>query len=59
MNKLHRSSNDKVISGVCGGVAHFFGVSTLLVRILFVLTSSASIWVYVILAFAIEEQPTV
>jgi len=34
---LHRSSTNKVIAGVCGGVAEFLGWSPTLVRVLWVL----------------------
>lgn len=34
-NKLRKSSRDRVISGVCGGIAEFFGISSLAVRILY------------------------
>jgi len=35
--KLYRSRKDKVIAGVCGGVAEYFNVDPVLVRILWVL----------------------
>ncbi len=34
--RLYRNENDKVIAGVCGGLAAYFGVDPLIVRILFV-----------------------
>ena len=36
--KLVRSSN-KVLAGVCGGIAEFFGLDITLVRVLYVLLS--------------------
>lgn len=33
--KLTRSSTDKAIYGVCGGLAEFFGLSSFIVRLLF------------------------
>ncbi|MBR5851494.1 MAG: PspC domain-containing protein [Bacteroidaceae bacterium] len=33
MKKLFRSSKDRVIGGVCAGVAEFFGLDVKLVRI--------------------------
>jgi phage shock protein C len=35
--KLYKSRHDKMIDGVCAGMAEYFGVNTALVRILFVL----------------------
>jgi phage shock protein C len=34
--RLTRSRNDRMISGVCGGIAEYFGVDSTLVRILVV-----------------------
>lgn len=36
--KLTRSSTDKMLGGVCGGLARYFGVDTTLVRLVLVLT---------------------
>ncbi len=35
MRKLHRSSRDKKIAGVCGGIAETYEIDVVLVRILF------------------------
>ena len=38
MNKtLHRSQTDKIIAGVCGGLAEYFSVDSTVVRLLFLL----------------------
>lgn len=34
--KLYRSVNDRMISGVCGGIAETYGIDPVLVRVLFV-----------------------
>lgn len=50
--KFVLSSSDKKIAGVCGGIAEYFGVDTLLVRIAFVVFAvigSLSFWVYLLL----------
>lgn len=36
-HKLYKSRHDKMIDGVCGGLAEYFGMSSALVRVLFVL----------------------
>jgi phage shock protein C len=36
-NRLYRSSTDKMIAGVCGGLAHWLDIDATLVRIFFVL----------------------
>lgn len=35
-NRLMRTSNDKVIGGVCGGLAAYFGIDTTIIRLVFV-----------------------
>lgn len=36
--KLHRSSTDKMIAGICGGIAETYGWNSTLIRVLFVLS---------------------
>ncbi len=40
--RLTRSSDDKILGGVCGGIARYLGVDPLLIRILFVLLALAN-----------------
>ena len=50
--KFVLSSIDKKIACVCGGIAEYFGIDTLLVRIAFVVFAvigSLSFWVYLLL----------
>lgn len=35
--RLYRSKNEKMIAGVCGGLASYFGIDPTLVRLVFVL----------------------
>lgn len=37
MKKLYRSSTNKKIAGVCGGLAEYFGINATVVRIVFVI----------------------
>ena len=37
MKKLYKSNTQKMVSGVCGGIAEFFDVDPTIVRILFVI----------------------
>jgi len=41
-NPLQRSSGDRIIAGVCGGIARWLGWSPTVVRILYVLVSILS-----------------
>ncbi|HRJ91297.1 MAG TPA: PspC domain-containing protein [Candidatus Saccharibacteria bacterium] len=36
MKKLYRSTTDKKIAGVCGGIAEYFDIDPTIVRIIFV-----------------------
>jgi phage shock protein C len=36
-NSLRRSRNDRVIAGVCGGLAEFFGISVFWFRLAFLI----------------------
>lgn len=54
-----KSSKDKLISGVCGGIAEYLGISSLGVRILFLILP-ASFPVYLVLAFAMPfDEPSI
>ncbi|UJL47107.1 PspC domain-containing protein [Virgibacillus sp. NKC19-16] len=55
-NKLIKSSTDKAISGVCGGIADYFGISSLGVRILFIILP-ANLLIYLILVYTIPNSP--
>ena len=51
---LHRSRNDRILGGVCGGIAHWLGWGVTKVRVLYVVLSILSaafpgILVYLIL----------
>jgi len=39
MKKLYRSSSNKIIAGVCGGLGEYFSVDPVLFRIIFVVMS--------------------
>lgn len=56
MKKLRKSSNDRAIVGVCGGIAEFFGISSFVVRLIFLLTISVSLWVYLVLSWTLEDS---
>jgi phage shock protein C len=58
---LQRSKTDRMIAGVCGGIAKSFGWDPTIVRILYVLVSIVSaafpgILVYIILWVLIPEE---
>lgn len=52
MKKLERDTQNKVIGGVCSGLANYFDIDAALVRVLFafaLLAFSAGLWLYLIL----------
>ena len=59
--KLYRSKTDKMISGVCGGLAQYFGVDATLVRLVFALLVffgvGSGVLLYIILAIVMPLEP--
>ena len=60
--KLYRSNTDKMLSGVLGGIAEYFGIDSTLVRILCaavaVFTAAfPCIMLYIICAIVIPSRP--
>lgn len=54
--KLRRSATDKTICGVCGGIAEYFGIDSVLVRLLlvfFCLLGGSGVIAYIIAAIII------
>lgn len=60
MKRLYRSESDKVIAGVCAGLAQYFDIDPVLVRVAFVLLAllgGPGILLYIILWIVIPEAP--
>ncbi|MBI3970537.1 MAG: PspC domain-containing protein [Chloroflexi bacterium] len=63
-SRLHRSRHERLLLGVCGGLAEYFGVDPTLVRIGFVIgavfppTSVFSVLGYLLLAVILPEEGT-
>ena len=59
--RLYRSKTDKKISGVCGGMADYFAIDPVIVRLLWVLGTLMSLFLgvaaYIACAFIIHEEP--
>ncbi len=58
-HQLTRSSSDRIIGGVCGGIAAFTGLSSGLVRLITVILTfifGVSIWVYIIAWIILPEE---
>ena len=60
--KLYKSSKNKIIDGVCAGIAEYFNIDQTLVRIGLVLFSAmggAGILAYIIMAIIMPRNPEV
>jgi phage shock protein C len=58
--RLFRSTTDKKIGGVCGGLAEYFDIDSLLVRLLFiilVIVAGGGVLLYIILWIITPEKP--
>jgi phage shock protein PspC (stress-responsive transcriptional regulator) len=60
--KLYRTSNDKWLGGVCGGLAKYFNFDPLLVRLLWIIITLASAGVgiigYILFWIFVKLEPT-
>lgn len=59
MKKLYKSETDKMIAGVCGGIAEYFEIDATLVRLGFVLVSLAGgsgVLAYIIAALIMPQR---
>jgi phage shock protein C len=58
--RLHRSRNERMIGGVCGGLAEYFSLDPVLVRVLLVvitLMGGAGLLLYLILWAVVPLAP--
>jgi len=58
--RLYRSRTDRVIGGVCGGLAQFFTIDATIIRLLFVFTAlfgGTSLLVYLVMLLVVPEEP--
>lgn len=58
--KLYRSNANKMLGGVCGGIAEYFGIDPTLVRlawVLFCALGGSGILAYIIAAIIIPRSP--
>jgi len=60
MKRLYRSRKDKILGGVCGGIAEYFNVDPVIIRLLWVLFALAygsGVLVYIIAWIIIPRTP--
>lgn len=60
--RLYRSETDKIIGGVCGGIAEYINIDPIIVRILFIVASTSGgfgLTVYIILWIVIPSESSI
>lgn len=58
--KLYKSDRDKMLAGVCGGIAEYFAIDSTLVRIalvFFTICGGSGILLYIIALIAMPSRP--
>ena len=58
--KLYRSDENKMLAGVCGGIAEYFGVDPTLIRlawVVFCLLGGSGVLAYIIAALIMPDRP--
>lgn len=58
--KLYRSRRERMIGGVCGGIAEYFGIDPTLIRVAFVvfaLAGGPGFIAYIIMLLIVPEEP--
>lgn len=61
MKRLYRSRKNKILAGVCGGIAEYFKIDPVIVRVLWVvwaLAYGSGILAYIIAAIIIPKKKT-
>lgn len=53
---LYRNADDKVLGGVASGLANYFNIDPIVMRILFVLLAAPLFWVYILLWIIIPSK---
>lgn len=54
--RLYRNADDKIIAGVCSGLANFLGIDPVIMRIVFVVFFGFLFWVYLILWVVVPSK---
>ena len=58
--RLYKSNTDKMVAGVCGGIAAYFDIDPTLVRLIWVLfcvAGGSGLLAYIIAAIIIPQDP--
>jgi phage shock protein PspC (stress-responsive transcriptional regulator) len=54
--RLYRNADDKIIGGVCSGLANYLGIDPVIMRVLFVILFGALFWIYILMWIIVPSQ---
>ncbi len=54
--RLYRNADDKIVGGVCSGLANYLGIDPVIMRVIFVILFGALFWVYILLWIIVPSQ---
>jgi phage shock protein PspC (stress-responsive transcriptional regulator) len=54
--RLYRNADDKILGGVCSGLANYLGIDPVVMRIIFVVLIGALFWVYILLWIIVPSK---
>ena len=54
--RLYRNADDKILGGVCSGLANYLSIDPVILRIAFVILFGALFWVYILLWIVVPSQ---
>ena len=54
--RLYRNADDKILGGVCSGLANYLGIDPVILRIIFVILIGGLFWVYILLWIIVPSQ---
>ena len=60
VKRIYRSRDNRMIAGVCAGLAEYVDIDPTIVRLLFVLglfAGGATFWAYLVMMLVIPEEP--
>ena len=58
-NRLYRSKQDKIITGVCGGLGKYFNIDPIIPRLIFIaltISSGAGLFIYILMSFMVPAE---